>query len=123
MKVDTGAYNSSLHCHSIQEVIVESEKILSFIPLDPSFEQFKPEAQISKNYKVKNIRSSNGQVERRFLIQTRIKLFGEELVGYFSLTDRSAMRYPVLLGRKLLHKNFVVDVSKSYLSYKSKRKQ
>lgn len=52
-----------------------------------------------------------------------ITLFGEKFEIELSLSDRSKMDYPVLIGRKLLKKGFVVDVSKSDLSYKQKVKR
>ena len=37
-----------------------------------------------------------------------------------SLSDRSEMNYPILLGRKFLNDRFIVDVSKKYLSLNNK---
>jgi hypothetical protein len=34
----------------------------------------------------------------------------------FSLTERRGMRYPILLGRKLLNKRFLIDTSLVNLS-------
>ena len=47
----------------------------------------------------------------------------EELEEEFSLTDRSDMKYPVLIGRKLLQHRFIVDVARKNLAHKSKIKQ
>ena len=50
---------------------------------------------------------------------TLLRLFGEDFEAEFSLSDRSDMKYPVLLGRSLLRQGrFVVDVARRNLSYK-----
>jgi hypothetical protein len=40
-----------------------------------------------------------------------------------ALADRSKMDFPVLLGRRLLRRGFIVDVSKKYLSTKNIKKK
>ena len=41
VKIDTGAYTSSLHCNSIEEVEIGDKKVIRIVPLDPSHHQFK----------------------------------------------------------------------------------
>jgi hypothetical protein len=49
-----------------------------------------------------------------------VQLYGQDFETEFSLSDRSDMKYPVLLGRSLLRQGrFVVDVAKRNLSYKA----
>ena len=43
--------------------------------------------------------------------------------GRLTLTDRTAMRFPMLLGRRALAGRFVVDPSRRYVSGKPKRKR
>ena len=74
------------------------------------------------DFKEKRVRSSNGQLQYRYLIKTSVIIFGKKYKTEFTLTDRGKMKYPILIGRKLLNKNFVVDVSKLNLSLKSKQK-
>ena len=48
----------------------------------------------------------------------------DELIeAEFSLSDRSDMKYPVLIGRKLLKGRFIVDVSRKNVSLKFNNKQ
>ncbi|MEZ4766779.1 MAG: RimK/LysX family protein, partial [Calditrichia bacterium] len=68
----------------------------------------------------KTVRSSSGHSEDRYFIQTILRIFDENLTVILSLTDRSDMKYPVLIGRKLLQKRFVVDVSRTNLSARGK---
>ena len=42
--------------------------------------------------------------------------FGKKYKTVISLTDRSDMKYPMLIGRKFLSERFLVDVSQEYLT-------
>jgi hypothetical protein len=46
-------------------------------------------------------------------------MFDVEFDAEFTLTDRSKMRNPILLGRKILIGRFIVDVQEVNLSKKS----
>ena len=123
VKIDTGAYTSSLHCESIEEVEKKNQKLIRFKPLDSTHHQFKKRAIETDRYEVRSIRNSFGNDEERFVITTEVVLFGHTFEVELSLTDRSDMKYPILLGRKLLSNMFVVDVTKTNLSYKLERKK
>lgn len=111
-KIDTGAYRSSLHCSHIHE----EEGTLRFTPLTGENEH-----EVSyDNWESKIVKSSNGEAQVRYVIQTRMILFGRVLKTTLSLTDRSEMKNPLLIGRKLLNGKFIVDVSQKNLSYEAK---
>lgn len=113
-KVDTGAYTSSLHCHSIKEIKEEGgESRVRFRLLDPSHDSYQKQSVEMPVTRRKKVRSSNGTTEERIFIKASLFLLEQELEGEFSLNDRSDMRYPVLLGRKLLRGRFLVDVTRS----------
>lgn len=63
------------------------------------------------------IRNSSGVAEKRYVIETRIVLFGRAIRTEFTPADREALKNPVLLGRRLLRNRFVVDVAQKNLSY------
>ena len=117
VKIDTGAFTSSIHCYHIEELEQNGEKVIQFQLLDPSHEQYNDKVFVFKNFKLKSIKSSTGHAESRYIIKTNITLFGKFYPIELSLSERGEMKYPVLLGRKLLRKNFIVDVSKKNLSY------
>jgi len=117
-KIDTGAYTSSLHCHHIVPIEKEGEPHVRFNLLDPSHETYNDKLFELPVYRKKTIKSSNGSTENRFVIKTDITIGGQTFEAQFSLTDRSEMRYPVLIGRKLLNNNFLVDVSKKFITRK-----
>lgn len=72
------------------------------------------------DFKERTIKNSFGARESRFVIKTRIQLFGRKFKTEFTLSDRGKMTYPVLLGRRALYDRFIVDVTETDLSYKEK---
>jgi hypothetical protein len=67
-------------------------------------------------YKLKKVKSSNGSVQLRASIKVDMLFFGRKYKTVISLTDRSDMKYPMLIGRKFLSERFLVDVSLEYLT-------
>ncbi|MGD9931215.1 MAG: ATP-dependent zinc protease [Mangrovibacterium sp.] len=116
VKVDTGAYTSSFHCHDIEEISLAGTKKLRCFFLDPEHEKYHNKEFIFDRFSKKKVRSSNGQLEERFSINTTIILFGQEMPLELTLAERGNMKFPVLLGRKFLSKKFVVDSAKANLS-------
>jgi hypothetical protein len=121
IKIDSGAYTSSIHSHHIIEIEEDGEKMIEFEILDPSFEQFNVKKFRTKNYKVKAVKSSNGEVEHRFFIKTNIVLFKKEYSIELSLTDRGEMKYPILIGRRFLSKKLLVNTSLKDVSFEFKK--
>lgn len=117
-KIDTGAYTSSLHCHHIQSYEEAGKEYVKFNLLDPSHETYNDKLFKLPIHRKKVVKSSNGETEERYVVKTTVSLFNRSLKAELSLTDRSEMRYPVLIGRKLLNGRFLVDVSQKYLSKK-----
>jgi hypothetical protein len=118
IKVDTGAYTSSFHSHSIE--VIDGVLVCQF--LDPKHEKYHKKLFKFTDFKQKNVKSSNGIVETRFSIKTDIFIFNQLMEIDLTLTERGSMKYPVLLGRKFLNKKFMVDTAKKNLSYKKSLK-
>jgi hypothetical protein len=119
IKVDSGAYTSSFHCHHIE---VENE-VLKCQFLDPKHDKYHEKYFYFKEFIQKNVKSSNGIIENRFIVETQILLFNEIYTIELSLTERISMTYPVLLGRKFLSKKFIIDTAKRNLSFKKLNKK
>ncbi|HBN02666.1 MAG TPA: clan AA aspartic protease, partial [Bacteroidetes bacterium] len=64
-------------------------------------------------FKTKKVRSSNGIVTNRYQIKMDVEINGHSFRTTFNLSNRSKMRFPTLLGRKLLGNRFIVDVTKN----------
>ena len=120
-KVDTGAYTSAIHCSNIRvETGVDGRQILHVQLLDPSHSNFDGSPMQFAEFGLRDIKSSNGEVQERYVIRAVLRIFGQDFDTEFSLSDRSDMKYPVLLGRLLLrHGRFVVDVARRNVSYKT----
>ena len=120
-KIDTGAYSSSIHCHHIELSRKDGKKILKFKVLDPKHKSYKRKTFAFKNFKTTRVKSSNGESENRFVIKTNVEIFGKKYKTEFTLTDRSDMKFPILLGRKFIQQGFIVDVNKYDLAAKGKK--
>jgi len=120
VKIDSGAYTSSIHCSDIKEIMVDGKKHLCFKLLDPKHLLFSNKEFIFKKYSNKKVKSSNGISEKRFLIETSIIIFDQIFSIHLTLSERKEMKFPILLGRKFLSTKFVIDTAKQNLSHKLK---
>jgi hypothetical protein len=120
VKIDSGAYTSSFHCHQIERFRENNREQVRCRFLDPLHPLYHEKEFIFDIYKIRRVKSSNGQVEERISIQTEISLFDHVYPIELTLTERSDMKYPVLLGRKFLSKKFLIDTSGKNLSIKGR---
>lgn len=112
-KIDTGAYNGSIHVTEAFEEGVGDDVVLKFRLLDEEHPDYNGKIFIAKNFEKKVVKNSIGS-EIRYLIPVKLILKNREFDVKLSLTDRKEMRYPVLIGRKIIKKHFVVDAAKKY---------
>jgi len=121
-KVDTGAYTSAIHCAGLRLAPdpATGRPVLHVRLLDPGHPATDGRALAFPEFSQRPIRSSNGEVQLRYVIRTVVRLYGEDLETEFSLADRSDLRHPVLLGRSLLRQgHFVVDVARRDVAAKA----
>ena len=111
VKVDSGAYTSSIHVSSCYE---QQDK-LHVVFLDNKHPGFTGHEMHFEKFRTKKVKSSNGEVQERYFVFGTICIAGLIIQTEFSLTVRKGMRYPILLGRKILNKYFLIDTSKKYL--------
>lgn len=116
VKIDTGAYTSSIHCDNIKE----EDGVLKCTFLDEEHPLYNGREFSFTAYDVVYVKSSNGMVQKRYQIQTKITLFDRTFKISLSLSDRQEMRFPVLIGRKFLTKKFIVDTEFIDLSFNIK---
>jgi hypothetical protein len=118
-KVDTGARTSSLHATHVRVFERNGETWVSF-----QVDSGKGKARVhtaaeARLVERRNIRSSNGAVEERFVIATRVEARGLSWIAEVSLAKRTSMTFPMLLGRSCLRNRFLVDSGHSYLKTKT----
>ncbi len=106
-KIDTGAYTCSIHCNNIILKTENNKQILTFQLLDDRVYSF-------EDFTRKKIKNSFGEMEERYIIKTLITMGGKKIKTTISLSDRESMRYPVLIGRRLLKGKFIIDVNLIY---------
>jgi len=116
IKIDTGAYTSSIHCDNI----VEKEELLYCTFLDEEHPLYNGKEFTFKNYDIVFVKSSNGIIQKRYQVQSTIIIFGKVFKISLSLSARQEMRFPVLIGRKFLTKKFLVDPELIDVSYNLK---
>lgn len=107
-KVDTGAYTSSLHCEKIDVAIEEGQEVLYFT-ISPG-----EDARVFRfvHFDRKKIKNSFGEMEERYVIKTAVNLGKKSIRSVISLSNRDNMRYPLLIGRRLLKSKFLIDVNR-----------
>lgn len=115
-KIDTGAYSSSLHAESIKVDKKGDKEVLSFEIAPGDYLDLgddRPKRVETDDFFVQKVRSSNGHIEERYSIRTKLNIEGRTFRATLTLTDRSAMGYPLLIGRKILRSRFLVNVELS----------
>ncbi|HSG30806.1 MAG TPA: RimK/LysX family protein [Thermodesulfobacteriota bacterium] len=122
-KVDTGAYTTSIHCSTIEPVKENNKKYVRFKLLDSTHPKYQKKTFKLPVYKEKTVKNSFGESELRFIVKSIIRLFDKDYEVELSLTNREKMSCPVLIGRKLLKHDFIVDINRYNLSYKGKIKK
>ncbi len=107
-KTDTGADSSSIWATDI----TETASGLEFCLFGSGSEFYTGEKLIFSrdDYEVTRVANSFGDKEMRYKIKLTARVNGRLMKGSFTLADRSAKTYPILLGRRLLSGKFVVDV-------------
>ncbi|MBZ9629018.1 RimK/LysX family protein [Psychroflexus sp. CAK57W] len=113
IKIDTGAYTSSIHCENIEE----KEDGLHCTFLDKEHPEYDHKPFVFNTYNKIRVKSSNGIAQSRYEIKSKIEIFGKVYKISLSLSNRKEMKHPVLLGRKFLNKKFIVDSELKNLSH------
>ena len=105
-KVDTGARTSALHAEDIETYEEGGHVWVSFVtrgggPNSP------PHPVRMHLHDRRKVTSSNGQAQWRFVIRTHMQLGELDFPVELTLTDRSNMRHPMLLGRRAMRRLLV----------------
>ena len=118
-KIDTGARSSALHVENIEEKSgwVRFDVIARRTSRDRVTHVRTRVARRSR------VRSSNGAIETRLFVKTRLRLGPVERDIEVSLVDRGKMIHRMLLGRTALHGPFLIDVNRRMLLTPKKRKK
>jgi len=102
-RVDTGAAKSSLDA---REIKVRDDRVEFKLP--------KKYGDLQLRLPVvewKHVRTPSGR-ERRPIVELEICLGSKRIHTKMNLTDRSMVKYPLILGRNFLKEDYVVDVKR-----------
>jgi hypothetical protein len=122
VKIDTGARTSALDVAGY--VLREDPEAGWTIELRLALDRRHPEHSTVVQVpvlKMITVRNSAGMRQQRPLIETTIGLGPIMKRVRLTVVNRSPMLFPMILGRKALEGDFVVDVSQKYLLRKSRQ--
>lgn len=111
-KVDTGARSSSLHAWDVE--VDEAAGVVQFAVHPLQADDETTIAVATRLVDLRDVRSSNGEVERRPVIALDAVVAGIELPIELSLTNRDEMGFRMLLGRTAVRRRFLVDPGRSF---------
>jgi len=116
-KIDTGARNSALHALDLETFSRAGRRHVRFrlYPLHGDERtSIACSAAISDQ---RQIRSSNGQLERRYVIVTPMILGQVRQEIEITLADRGPMRFGMLLGRQsLIDGHWLIDPARAFVN-------
>jgi len=111
-KIDTGAYGIAFHARGIK--VIDGKLHFWVGKRSNSF--------IFDKFRTISVKNSFGRVQMRYSIFTKITIGDSTYKFNISLTNRGKMKYPVLIGRRFLHKfNYIVDVRKKNINDRDKK--
>ena len=112
-KMDTGAATSSIHATRVKSIVRDGKHCVEF--------WFRPNAGVKpKRYEApvidrRAVRSSNGEIQERYVIAAQF-CFGKLCWnGQLTLANRRSMAFPLLIGRRALRRGFLVDSGRRWV--------
>lgn len=117
-KVDTGAKTSALHAFYTEAYEEQGVKMVRF-GIHPV--RNKPELEIVCQAPIKDIRQvtdSGGHKEMRYVIESDVIIGEHRWPIELTLTNRDTMMFRMLLGRRAMERQILVDPGASYVAGK-----
>lgn len=122
-KVDTGAKTSALHTFQVEPFTDNGIACVRFLvhPLQRNENLVRECVARIKDERI--VSDSGGHKEMRYIIETRLLIGDKDWLIDMSLTNRDTMRFRMLLGRRAMNGNAIVEPSTSYLNGKLKARK
>lgn len=119
-KLDTGARSAALHAENIKVYVKDNQTRIRFdVPAKSGSRRVKRcDLAVADARRVKN---PGGKSELRHVVETRIRLGQSVWVTHITLTDRTDMGVPMLLGRTTIKNRFVIHPGRSFMLTRSQR--
>lgn len=112
-RIDTGATTSSLHAKDIELFERDGEEWVRFSVHDPDLDQM-VEIERKRARRVLITQSNTDEPERRPVVEMRLTVGSNTQLAEFTLSDRSHLEHPALIGRNVLRDLMIVDVAQSF---------
>lgn len=112
-KIDTGAATSSIHATRLNPIETDDGLMVEFwtrVHQDEPSRKFTAPAVARRK-----IKSSNGEVQLRYVIETRIRMGDFTWTGHLTLANRRAMAFPILIGRRALARGYRVNCARRWI--------
>ena len=116
-KIDTGARSSALHAFDIHTFTdpATAQTLVRF-SVHPHQRTSHPTIGATAPFlEYRTVRSSNGHLQQRPVIQTAITLADHTWPLELTLTNRDVMGFRMLLGRQGVRKRFLIDPGRSFI--------
>jgi hypothetical protein len=114
-KIDTGARSSAIHAFDLEAYDVDGQEWVRF-SIHPWQRSDEDHVELSLPVlDMREVRSSNGQVEKRYAVSLDVTLAGRTITTVMTLSNRDEMGFRMLIGREALRGGFLVDPGRSYL--------
>jgi len=113
-KIDTGARSAALHAEDIR---ISGGRVRFRVSVNGR--QHQCELAIKGRRRVK---STSGHSETRPVVETDVKIGGHRFTAEITLTDRTDMGVPMLLGRASIRGRFAVHPGRSFIISREKKK-
>lgn len=114
-KVDTGARTSTIHAWDVTMQERDGETWVRFSLHPRQHDDAHAVATEARLVEERDVRSSNGDVELRPVVETTLALGAQRRTIELTLTNRDQMGFRMLLGRTGLAHHLLVDPGRSYL--------
>lgn len=111
-KLDTGANSSSLNAAKSEVFERDGQKWVRIDLTNRWNQSYQFERRVKKTVL---IRRAGTKKQRRFIIDLKLCVGGRTMITEFSLADRTGQSYQVLVGRKFLRDQILVDAGKKFL--------
>jgi len=112
-KIDTGARSAALHAENI---VVRGNAVHFRVPLEGRTHHCMLPLRGARR-----VKSTSGHSQHRLVVETTVSVGGHNYATEITLTDRTDMGVPMLLGRVFLRGRFLVHSGRSFLLSKPKR--
>lgn len=114
-KIDTGARSAALHAENIE---VTGQHVRFDVPLHGRVHECTLPVK-----GMRRVRSTSGHTELRVVVETDIMIGEGSFPAEVTLTNRTDMGVPMLLGRASVRGRYIVHPGRSFIASKIKRQQ